>query len=319
MWSRRTTNQRRRTRENVLDVRLRTREARASRFRLLATALAVATGTLVSLLLLWRAGEWALNEFVFANDAFALRRIEVETDGVLPRSMLQSWAGVRVGQNLMALDLTRVERDLKLVPLVAGVSVLRVPPNTLRIRVYERVPVAEIRWPQLRSGGGVEVVSLYLDDQGYVLSFSPDWPGGLSGLLGEERFPEIVGLPAAWVRPGRPVELRTVQAAIRLVSAFEVSPMFGQAELATIDVSAGDVLAVSTREGSRITLGLERIPDQLARWRTIHDHFGRQGRRIHSLDLSVADNSPVVLQDPPGAPAEPPRTSKPLRNRKRHV
>ena len=51
---------------------------------------------------------------------------------------LRRWAGVKPGENLFALDLARVKRDLEMVPLIDSVSVERVLPRTLRIRVTER-------------------------------------------------------------------------------------------------------------------------------------------------------------------------------------
>jgi cell division septal protein FtsQ len=63
------------------------------------------------------------------------------------------WSGVREGENLLGLDLARVKRDLELVPLIRSAAVERVPPNTLRIRVSEREPLARVLAPQAASSG----------------------------------------------------------------------------------------------------------------------------------------------------------------------
>ena len=70
MWFKRTPKNRRLERGHVLDVKLRTKEVRAARLKLATTALGVSLGTVIALYLLWRGGVWALDEFVFKNDAF---------------------------------------------------------------------------------------------------------------------------------------------------------------------------------------------------------------------------------------------------------
>ena len=100
-------------------------------------------GAATAVFLLWRGGDWALDEFVFHNPAFAIQHIEIETDGILPRSQLRACAGVNIGDNLLALDLGRIQRDLEYLPWIQSAAVERVRPQTLRIRVTEREPIAQ--------------------------------------------------------------------------------------------------------------------------------------------------------------------------------
>ena len=78
-------------------------------------ALGVAFGTVFGLYLLWRAGEWALDKFVYENAEFAIQRMDVQTDGVIAPDQLRRWSGVKPGVNLIALDLASVKRNLELV------------------------------------------------------------------------------------------------------------------------------------------------------------------------------------------------------------
>src|SRR6266487_2006650 len=110
MWFKRTSKNRRLDRGNVLDVKLRTKEVRAARLRLATTALGVSLGTVTTLFLVWRGGVWALDQFVFKNDAFAVRDLSIQTDGSIPIAQLRQWAGVRPGDNLLVLDLARIKR-----------------------------------------------------------------------------------------------------------------------------------------------------------------------------------------------------------------
>jgi cell division septal protein FtsQ len=152
MWLQRKSKNRRLGREYVLDVKLRSSQVRAARVRMFAVSLGVLFATVFGLYLLWRTGEWALDRLVYDNKAFAIQDIDVQTDGVIGVDQLRRWMGVKPGQNLLALDLARVKRDLELVPLVQSVSVERILPRTLRVRVVEREPLAQINVPRPKPG-----------------------------------------------------------------------------------------------------------------------------------------------------------------------
>ncbi len=74
-------------------------------------------------------GEWTLDKFVYENSEFAIRRVDVQTDGVISPDQLRRWSGVKPGDNLMALDLASVKRNLELVSTIGSVSVERVLPG----------------------------------------------------------------------------------------------------------------------------------------------------------------------------------------------
>ena len=118
MWFNRKPKNRRLGREHVLDVKLRSSKVRATRARMAAVALGVVFASVLSVYLAWRAADWVLNELVYENTAFAIREIDVQTDGALPVDRLRRWAGVKFGDNLLALDLARVKRDLEMVSLI---------------------------------------------------------------------------------------------------------------------------------------------------------------------------------------------------------
>src|SRR5207249_11386834 len=131
-------------REHVLDVKVRSSQVRKARTRGLAISLGVAFGLLFGVYLLWRAGEWGLSLLVYENKAFALQELDIQTDGVISLDQLRRWTAAKPGENLLALDLARVKRNLELVPLIQSVSVERILPHALRIRVIEREPIAQI-------------------------------------------------------------------------------------------------------------------------------------------------------------------------------
>jgi cell division septal protein FtsQ len=303
----------------VLDVKLRSEQVRATRMRLAAVALGLVFATIFGFYLIWRAGEFALNRLVYENKSFAVQEIDVRTDGVIATDQLRRWAGVRLGENLLALDLAQVKRDVEMVSMVRSVAVERVLPHTLRLRVMERDPLAEVRVLQLRSGGGAQMAVLQLDTDGFVMTQVDPGQRATPATQTNDLLPLITGINPAELLPGRRVESQQARSALQLISAFERSPMSGLVDLQTIDVSSLQVLQVTTTQRSQITFSVQDLDQQLRRWREVHDYAGRIGKVIATLDLSVHDNVPLTYIEAGAAPQVMPKMKNPQRKGRRNV
>jgi cell division septal protein FtsQ len=320
MWFHRQRKNRRNKRDFVLEVRTSSRAARRGRWRMAATALMVSAGTLLALFLFWRGGRWALDELVFKNEAFAIRIIEAKSDGSFSPEQLRKWSRVKLGDNLLALDLSQVKRELQMVPLIRDAAVERVLPQTLRLRVTEREPFAQINALRARTGeNGYEIVVHYLDEDGYVMPPLAHWLPAGSPAPAPESLPILAGVNHADLHVGRTVESPSIYAALRLMVAFERSPMFGLDSLERIDVSSPDVLQVTTTRGSQVVLGVDQVEWQLRRWRRVYDEATASHKAIGTLDLSVTNNAPLRWLEAEAAPVLPPKALKTLRIRKHHV
>jgi hypothetical protein len=319
MWFKRKPKNRRLGREQVLDVKLRSSQVRAARTRLGAIALGAVFATVFGIYLLYRTGEWALNRLVYENKAFAIQEIDVQTDGVISPDQLRRWTGVKPEENLLALDLARVKRDLELMPLVQSVSVERILPHTLRIRITEREPIGQVNVARPRSGGGVELAVYQLDADGYVMV--PLDPRQRATLLNQpsDALPVLGGINSSELQPGRRIGAPQVQTALQLIIAFEQSPMAGLVDLRRIDVSSPEVLVVTTGQGSEVTFGLADLEQQLRRWRDIFDLGQKMSKAIATLDLAVTNNIPARWLEASAVPPSAPKSPKTLRSRKKHV
>lgn len=316
MWFQRKSKNRAFTRRHVLDVKLRSDETRRARVRVTTLAVSVSLGTAFALYLVWRCGEWAVNALIYENRGFAIEQIDVQTDGVIGLDQLRNWAGAKVGNNLFALDLSRIKRDLELAPAVQMAAVERVLPHTLKIRVTEREPVAQIVVPSLRAG---EKPLVYLlDAGGFVMH--PLTPLQRSvPLQPGEQYPQITGVNTTELRPGRAVESAPLLAALRLITAFEHSPMAMLVDLHRIDVSSPEILQVTTGQQNEITLRTADLDRQLQRWRLVYEKGQQQARQIASLDLSVSDHVPLRWQDGVSASPVSPKPKKTSPYKKKHV
>jgi cell division protein FtsQ len=319
MWFRREQKNRRLHRGHVLDVKLRSDRVRATRTRLAALSVGILFGTVFGLYLLWRTGEWALDKFVYENSEFAIQHVEVKTDGMIAPEQLRRWSQVKLGDNLIALDLTTVKRNLELVSTIGSVSVERVLPRTLKISVTERDPVAQVNIPRADASGGIAVAVFQLDADGYVMQpLDPRLCVVPLAQVGGQ-LPVIAGLNVYQLQPGHRVESPQVQAALELIGAFDHSPMAGLVDLRRIDVSLPGVVVVTTGQGGEITFGLNNLEQQLRRWREIYDLGQRMNQAVASLNLAVSNNVPVHWMEAIAAPSTSPKAVNPAHPRRKNV
>lgn len=320
MFFKRAPKNRRIGREFVLDVKLRSSQVRARRMRTSALLLGGFFLAVCSVYLAWRATEFGLDLLLYRNPAFSIQNIDVQTDGTIAPDQIRRWTGVRPGENLFALDLMTVRRNLLLISMIESVSLEKVLPHTLHLQVTEREPVAQISILRPSAAGGVEMAPLYLDSEGYVITpLTPAQCSPGATPVGVEQLPAVTGVNANDVRPGRQIESPQVRAALELILAFQRSPMQEQADLLKVDVSSGDVLIVKTGQGTEITFGMEGFDQQLLRWQRICNEAQRLNRAIATLDLAVSNSIPLTWMEGNAVPQLPVRTFKPLRNKKKHV
>lgn len=320
MWFKRPLKNRRLGREFVLDVKLRSSQVRAARARMAAIVLGSVFTAIAALYVAWRAGEWTLNALLYENKSFAVQELDVHTDGIIALDQIRRWTGVSPGQNVFALDLDAVRRKLEMVSMIQKVSLEKVLPRTLRIRVIEREPLAQLNIARPRSPGGIELVPFYLDADGYVISpLSPAQCSAATANQPADQFPLIVGLSPNEVQPGRRIESSQARAALQLIQAFDRSPMQGLVDLCRIDVSMPDVLLVKTGQGNEITFGLADMDQQLLRWLAIFEEGQKMNKAIATLDLAVSNNIPASWLEASAVSPASAKLPKPLRNRKKHV
>ncbi len=317
MWFRRKPKNRRFERKRVLDVKLRSSQRRQLRLRRFSIVSGCILVTGIGGFGIWRGGDWALQRLLYENSAFAIHHLEVETDGVIAREQIRRWAGVKLEDNLLALDLERVKRDLELVPVVQSAAVERLLPHTLRIRITEREPIARFFYPTMRPVGLAERGVCLIDARGMVMNPLEPQQRSEPSAVTNDFLPVLVGVPANEVRPGYQVESPPVCAALNFIRDFDRSSMTEVVELKEIDLTAPGVLQVRTTHGVELVFGFSETGQQLRRWRAIHDYVQRSGKHLTWVDLSVSNNVPARFIDLTLAPPAPPKPTKV--SRKRHV
>ena len=146
------------------------------------------------------AGVALLYRHTQSDARFAVRRVEVTGAVHTSRDALRTLTRRYVGLNLFRLDIDRVGHDLTSLDWVSRIEIEKALPDTLRIRVVERIPVA------LTSRDGV---LRYVDENGKAFA-------ELSPSAGDSDLPMIVASNAADTARGVTLlrELRLRDAAV---------------------------------------------------------------------------------------------------------
>src|SRR5688572_15831058 len=304
-------------RKHVLQVKLRASQRRQLRLRRVVMALAVPLFVIFGAYIAWKGGDALLSRLVYENPAFAIHQIDAQTDGVLSLEQIRRWAGVKLQDNLLALDLARVRRDLEAIPNIRTAAIERALPHTLRIRISEREAIAQFAFPQPRATNLWDKGVYLLSADGFVMLPLEPHHKAVANTM-PEAFPSLIGLPANDLRPGRRVESAQTLAALKLLDVFNRSSMVGLVELKQIGLSIPNVLNVTTAQHSDVVFGLNDLEGQLRRWRAVHEYGQRAGKYVAWMDLSVANNVPARWLDPslPAPPAPRPLKASP---KKKHV
>lgn len=283
---------RRRERRHVLDVKLSSNQIRRRRAQLAFSAVFAVVFLTVTVYGLWRGGWWAVQRFVYHNDELKIREFVIRTDGVIDRGHLERWSGVKIGDNLFAIDLHDIKRHLELHDMIRQASLERRMPGTLLLQVSEREPLARVRLHFSTPNGHIVARDFGLDRSGRVMALDQTIvrPETVQSWL---RLPQITGLDERRVIPGSDLTNDLARAALDFLDAFNDSPMKRLVQIAGIDLSAPDILHVRTTRGSAVDLLDRGFPRQLARWEAIHNRCVSDHVGYAWLDLSPTNNIPL--------------------------
>jgi cell division protein FtsQ len=122
---------------------LRPRRRTRIRPRRRGTAARVVLGLqVVAMGLLALVGSWTAWQRVFASERLRVGRLEVKGSHFLSEGEVRELIGPAVGENILALDIDGLKARLRASPWVADATVTRALPDTLRVDIRERVPLA---------------------------------------------------------------------------------------------------------------------------------------------------------------------------------
>ncbi len=232
------------------------------------------------------------------NRTYAVGQFELITNGAITAPQVASVTGLRPDQNITALDLGQLRRQLLTLPQVRSADVERRIPNHLSIRLEERRPVA---WLSCAAQGLREFDShgLLLDEDGVVFP--------VSVLLEEYTALPVINCAALPpVTPGRTVGDPLVRQALELVTLMRRQNWIQPIVLEKIHLFNAYTMVAQTGSDALFTFHPEQLEKQIARLDAILRKVGTAGRRVASVNLQLERNVPVTFSEaaPAGSPKD---------------
>ena len=294
--NKRASSTRQRKHQHLLDVKVRAKNAAARRTQ---NVLLVLCGLVLIAFVLGGIAFGAkrvLNSLFFANSDYALKTIEVTSDGKLSRETILHTADVAEGKNIFSIDLPKVQEKLGSLPQVEDSRIQRILPNKLVISIQERRPVAWVVPPEMNTGSFNFENAYLVDRRGILLkakSLAPEYLG----------LPLIIGVDTSNCQAGQPLEQDEVKAALDLIRA-SAEILQGRLQIQSIDVSKGYCLVVTDKQRANITFSTDEIEWQLHRLETVLSYCDKNNRELQTVNLMAQRNVPVTFV-PQAVPAAP--------------
>ena len=250
--------------------RTRVRRARRGAVGRAVVAVEITGGCLVAAFLVWSA-----YANVMASERLKVGRVEVRGSRFLSEGEVRELLGPAVGENILGLDIESLKGRLRASPWVADATVSRTLPDTLRVDVREREPLAL-----------AELERLYLmDADGTVIDlYGPRTAGfdlpivrGLVGASGEER------------------RDRARKAGILLHDLGDLA-----AEVSEVEVErTGDLKVVLRGRGELVRMGPPPYRPRLLVFLGLREELSRRCPDAEHFDLRFKDR--IVVKHRPGA------------------
>lgn len=299
MKPRRTTVNRRKTgrlaaRQHLLEVNVRTASIRRQRRHRAGGLFWKLSAVVVVLALLGAIGRVAAEKFLFRNPEYTLRHLDADLNGVITPEELASLTGFREGKNIFRLDIDLANRKLGALPEARAVTVERILPDTVKVRIERRLPLFLLAGP---SDSGEEAfvpgTSYLCDREGVLLQPNRLDPEFL-------KLPVLRGVPLDEAIPGKRLENDRLAFALTLQEALSEIPE-ESFHIKSIDVSKPYAAVVTDASNARFTFGANDFPGQLDRLRKLLQHCQETGRRLETANLMVTRNTPVTFAVTPEA------------------
>ena len=242
-------------------------------------------------------GGWMLvHKAFYDNPEFMLKHVSVVTDGSLTKQEILKTAQVPASVNLLEIDLLAIDQRLRERSQVKTVRVQRKVPDTLEIMVWERTPIAWLGY----QGGGMDKRQngVLLDQDGFAICCHTLYREFYD-------FPVVLvprDVVSEMVLFGERVDIPSVRSALELVSLWRSKAPDPSVQLTQIDASRHYRLVADCLPEMRLVFQPEYLSGQLLKLGDALRHAEQQNRYFSQVDLTVADNIPVIYHHDSYAP-----------------
>ncbi len=204
---------------------------------------------------------WSAWQKVFASDRLRVGRLEVRGSHFLSEGEVRELIGPAVGESILTLDIDALKARLRASPWVADATVTRALPDTLRVEIHERIPLAL-----------AELDRLYLMDQ----------DGGLIDIYG----PRTGAFDLPIVRGLRGVEEESRRDRARRAGALlaDLAELGGEISEVYVEPT-GDLRVVLRGEGEVLLFGDAPYKSRLVTFLSLRRELAQRAPDAEHFDL----------------------------------
>jgi cell division septal protein FtsQ len=262
--------------------RTRVRRARRGTLGRVVVAVEITGGCLVAAYLVWSA-----YANVMASERLKVGRVDVRGSRFLSEGEVRELLGPAVGENILGVDIRSLGARLRGSPWVADATVSRTLPDTLRVDIRERQPLAlaELDRLYLMDGDGT-LIALYGPR---TAGFDLPIVRGLRGASAEER------------------RERAERAGALLRDLGELG-----AEISEVEVEpSGDLKVVLRGQGELLRIGPPPCRQRFVTFLGLREELFKRCPDAEWFDLRFRDRIYVKHRNPPAAAAKRPAVAQP--------
>lgn len=269
----------------LLDVRARKKTARKRR-RMRLFNLLWKTGTAAALVIgTWYGANKLLTKFFYGNPDYNIRQIALPSEDTLSKKEFFAATGLHTGMNIFTIDLDKARNALLALPQIRNVSIERVLPDTLRIQVEDKKPIA---WLISEKDGK----DPYSAPDSFLLEQQGNFYRPTHFISRYSSLPVIYGIDRRLLTDGDLLTKEDLQQALELLRlvAERKDP---QLRLRALDLSEGYCIKARGLRNETIVFDTENFEAQLDRLQELMRFCKRAGKQIEYVNLFVHRNTPV--------------------------
>lgn len=204
------------------------------------------------------------------NPQFIIQDIILENTGLIDKNILASILKTETKMGLFSISTNKIVKILEKDPDIEGVTVEKVLPGTLKIKIKERVPYIALH---------IEGEEHLIDNSGVVLLRKRgDWP-----------VPVIYGLKIKKLIPGESCivpELENILNILRIGDSIGWGKFI---EIRKIDVHNEDYISIYAKERILVKFKMDNICDRLNKLMVVLNDVQRKGKLVKIVDLRFKD------------------------------
>ena len=235
-------------------------------------------------------GREGLNHVFIENPEFQLKYIEMP-GATMTQGDLAEITGIDPGASIFAVDMSAMEAEMRKRPGIVRIEVSRHLPDTLKVELVERIPVAWIECRRLGIIGRDPATGVVVDRDGVCFPCEKWWEKEGATL------PEIVVREATELdfAIGERLRHREAERGLDLVQRSSHLLAGSNWSLPVVGVKNDFSLVAATNEGAVVTFGMYEHDRQLNDLLAILKHAKSSQRQLATANMIPKRNVPVTF------------------------